>query len=152
MTRVKIQGDEAAIVSLPRFLDDDERAFIREHYGTMSVRQIARAMGRSKTTVANNIQKMGLTPADAKPVRQDPPAPPPPDVEGDVQDTRARLVELRGMLRRQLLEAEPHQFAALSREYRAVVADIAALERESGSGEDDALGRIVDEIGRKLSS
>ena len=58
-----------------------------------------------------------------------------------------RLVRLRGRLEGALGEAVPYRdFAALSREYRAVLADIAAL------AEPEKKGDAVDEIAQRRAA
>lgn len=132
---------------------DEERDFVREHYGRMSQAAMARELHRSTGLVSKLVREMGLAEGArrqggaARPVRAG------PEPEGGTALTRLR--KLRAIVWRNLLDCDPRQLAALSKEYRALDQDIADLERAEGGGDDgagDALDAIVGAIGRKLSS
>lgn len=129
---------------------DAEVEYVREHFGKMSQRDMARELGRSKTFVVKVIRDLGLTEPKA------PACPEGPAVsESADEDTLSRLKHLRRILWRNILECDPRNLAQLSREYRALTQEIDIIERadgEGGNADANALDALVDAIGRKLSS
>lgn len=129
---------------------DEEREYVREHYGRMSQAAMARELHRSTGLVSKLVKEMGLAEAPA-PTRSGEPAAPEP-VDGDAL---SRLRHLRRILWRNILDCDPRNLAQLSKEYRALTQDIADIERTDGGGENGeatALDALVGAIGRKLSS
>ena len=129
---------------------DEERAYIREHYGKMSQAAMARELGRSTGLVSKIVKELGLAEQREQP-RRDEPADPEPEDEG----TLARLKHLKRILWRSILECDSRNLAQLSKEYRALTQEIDAIERADGgegNAETNALDALVDAIGRKLSS
>lgn len=152
---------------------DEEVAYVREHYHDASIGELARGVGRPRSSVQSLLDRLGLKrgmPPPAEPPRprrgtrrahddraQREPTPHQQRVEardsGD--DAIDRLRQLRDLLQSMLAGADGRTAAALAREYRATIADIGELEKGAagdGAADDDALGRLVGEIGRKLSS
>lgn len=113
-------------------------AFIVEHYGTMSYREMAEACGVSKSTVFNHVKSLGLTESDGRDnlravVEQIEDAPP-----AENEQLR-RLYELRDMQYAALKEAGPRSLPPLSREYRETLRQIAELQSApDGLAEPDA--------------
>lgn len=62
-------------------------------------------------------------------------------------DRRAQLEELRDILRAQLEDAPPSAVAGIAREYRATLADLAALGGAGDAPREE--GSKVDELARK---
>lgn len=131
---------------------DDEREFVREHYGKMSQAAIARELGRSTGLVSKLVREMGLA-EQSEHVCPDEQAA--SDDEGDGEGTLPKLRRLSRILWRNILGCDPRNLAQLSKEYRSVLRDIDDIERADGGGgkaDADALDALVDAIGRKLSS
>ena len=129
---------------------DEEREFVREHYGKMSQAAMARELGRSTGLISKLVKEMGLA-EQKEPDRPEEPAAPEP---GD-EETLPRLKHLRRILWRNILECDPRNIAQLSKEYRALTQEIDIIERADGGGgssDANALDALVDAIGRKLSS
>lgn len=127
-----------------------ELDYIRSKYGIISVSQIARNLGRSRSIVSRIVSREGLS-AKAKEAATKGEAAPagsrdaPPDALG-------RLKELRDILRDSLQGATPKETAALAREYRATVE---AIERMEGDPTDDAaiaLDAVASSIARRMPS
>ena len=113
-------------------------AFIVEHFGTMSYREMAEACGVSKSTVFNHVKSLGLTESNGREnlravVEQIEDAPP-----AENEQLR-RLYELRDMQYAALKEAGPRSLPPLSREYRETLRQIAELQSApDGLAEPDA--------------
>lgn len=123
---------------------DMELEYIRAVYPQVGPTEIARKLGRSKSAVKARIKQMGLGGAQACNV--DPEPRPNEGSEGAGQDTLGRLLELRGILRRQLADAPPNAVAAICREYRATMAEIERLERTDAAEDDNPFAAIAASI------
>lgn len=128
-----------------------ELDYIRSKYGVISVSQIARNLGRSRSIVSRIVNREGLAKktddgAGASCPRVSTNA-------GDAPpDALGRLKELRDILRDSLRGATPKETAALAREYRATVE---AIERMEGDPTDDAaiaLDAVASSIARRMPS
>ena len=131
-----------------------ERRFVRDAYPGLSPAAIARKLHRSRSGVYALIERMKETGeiSDEKSVHasaETDPAAPPSDDDGR-QDTLGRLRWVRGLLQRQLCDAEPSQAARLAKEYRDTVEAIEKLESAEGGCDDGDLGSIVVSLSRKL--
>ncbi len=123
-----------------------EREYVRSKFPQMSISEIARNIGRSRTCVSGIVNKEGLR---EKCKRQ--------EVKNsiavnDPQDSLSRLKELRDMLRESLKEAGPKEMASLAREYRATVESV---ERMEGDPQDEAaiaLDAVAESIARRMPS
>ena len=113
----------------------DENAYIAEHYGKMTVREMAEHLGLSKSTVHRRIVGLGLTGGDVTiqvgEVREARHALKQLDRDAD---TMARLVEVRDMTREHIADAEGSTFARLVSEYRAILKDIHEMEEVEDAG------------------
>lgn len=131
-----------------------EREFIRNSYQALSSRTMAKKLGRSRTGVDNVIRQMEeageIVPrvATKTPAFQAPASPPADGPDGS-QDTLGRLRWARGIIERQLYEADATTAARLAKEYRDTVETIDRLERQKEGG-DDAIGGIAALIAQKL--
>lgn len=133
----------------------EEREFVKTWYPKLGPRVLAEKMGRSKSGVCNLIAKMkesGEIPSQGYTDR------PTSDVgtgsydEADGrQDTMGRLVRLRAILERTLLDADPPQVPRISSEYRAVVEEIARLENERGGDGADVLDQLAAAFARRAT-
>lgn len=130
-----------------------ERDFIKAVYPDMRSGAIAKKLGRSKSGVCNQINRMKAAgelrehkstdgPGNNKPLA--------PLDESEGQDTLGRLRRLRSKLEDQLEDAGPNQIARISAEYRAVVEEIARIENSEGGGEDDVIGKLAGAIAQKF--
>lgn len=129
---------------------DEEREYVREHYGKMSQAAMARELGRSVGLISKLVKEMGLAESKARAKPEGPAA-----VELADDDTLSRLKHLRRILWRNILDCEPRNLAQLSKEYRALSQEIDTIERANGGGgssDANALDALVDAIGKKLSS
>lgn len=99
--------------------------FIAAHRGEMSERELADALGVSKTTVHRAILRLGIAPdGSAKPARKAIPVADEP--------SKSQLVLLRELARVQrsmIRDATPANLPALSKEYRETLTEIEAIER-----------------------
>ena len=101
--------------------------FIKEHFGTMSYREMAEACGVSKSTVFNHVKALGLTEGSGREnlraaverIEESPPA---------ENEQLRRLYELRDMQYAALRDAGPRSLPPLSREYRETLRQIAELQ------------------------
>ncbi len=131
-----------------------EREFIRNSYPCLSSRTMAKKLGRSRTGVDKIIRQMiedgevVQRTATESPLATVPVSPPADSAEGH-QDTLGRLRWVRGIIERQLYDAEPTTAARLAKEYRDTVQEIDRLEREGGGGNDLA-GQFADLLAAKL--
>lgn len=122
-------------------MTDEELEYIRAVYPDLGPSEIARRLGRSLSAVKARIKQMGLTKEEGhsfKVLRV--------DKSKEPQDTYDRLVELRGILRRQLVDAPPSCIAALSKEYRAVLQDIDSFEKGDSQSQSNPLEQIAKAI------
>lgn len=129
---------------------DEEREYVREHYGKMSQAAMARELGRSTGLISKLVREMGLAEPKAPAAPEVPAAP-----EAGDEGTLPRLKHLRRILWRNILDCDSRNLAQLSKEYRALTQEIDAIERADGGGggsDANALDALVDAIGRKLSS
>lgn len=124
-------------------MTEEELEYIRAVYPEIGPSEIARRLGRSLSAVKARIKQMGLkkpekpfTVLKIEPKGKDP------------QGTYERLVELRGILQAQLVESPPNCIAALSKEYRAVLHDIDAFEKDGSEASDNPL----EQLARKLAN
>lgn len=133
-----------------------EREFVRNAYPALGPAAIAKKLGRSRSGVCKLIKEMKEAGAiqSTEATRDAPqaaaPAAPPADSADGAQDTLGRLRWVRGLLERQLYDAEPSQAARLAKEYRDTITAIDRLEN-TGEGENDAIGifakALADRIG-----
>ena len=133
---------------------EKERRFVRDAYPALSPAAIAKKLHRSRSGVYALIERMKesgeiVEEESVHASAETAPAAPPPDAEGR-QDTLGRLRWVRGLLERQLYDAEPSQAARLAKEYRDTVESIEKLESAEGGGCDDELGNIVALVARKF--
>lgn len=133
---------------------DAEREFIRNSYPCLSSRAMAKKLCRSRTGVDKIIRQMVEDGEIVQRVATVPPpgtvpASPPADSGDGRQDTLGRLRWVRGLLERQLYDAEPTAAARLAKEYRDTVQEIDRLEREGG-GDNDLAGQFADLLAAKL--
>lgn len=127
-----------------------ELDYIRSKYGVISVSQIARNLGRSRSIVSRIVSREGLSAKAKEAATKGEAAPAGP--RDDPPDALGRLKELRDILRDSLRGATPKETAALAREYRATVE---AIERMEGDPTDDAaiaLDAVASSIARRMSS
>lgn len=128
-----------------------ELDYIRSKYGIISVSQIARNLGRSRTIVSRIVNREGLR--DKAKDAAGGGGKTAPNRPGDAPlDALGRLKELRDILRDSLRGATPKETAALAREYRATVE---AIERMEGDPTDDAaiaLDAVASSIARRMPS
>ena len=153
MTRANIQNaDRERTVhgkAAPK-CTDEERGYVRDHYGRMSQAAMARELGRSPALISKLVKEMGLA-GQKQPAHPEEPAVPETGDEG----TLPRLKHLRRILWRNILDCDTRNLAQLSKEYRALTQEIDMIERADGGGgssDANALDALVDAIGRKLSS
>ncbi len=136
-------------------LTAQEIKFIQNAYPALGPAAIASKLGRSRSGVCYAIKRLkesgaveskeATNTATQKPV----PASPPADSGDGRQDTLGRLRWVRGLLERQLYDAEPTTAARLAKEYRDTIQEIDRLEREGG-GENDLAGQFADLLAAKL--
>lgn len=122
-------------------MTEEELEYIRAVYPKLGPSEIARRLGRSLSAVKSRIKQMGLkkseSPFAVVSVKQ----------KGESQSTYERLLELREILKDQLVDAPSNCIASLSKEYRAVLKDIEAFEQNDQSkGQEDPLERIAKAI------
>lgn len=125
-------------------LTGEEVEFIRQTYQQLGPTACARKLGRSKSVVKARAKEMGLTgrrPPRARVAAAADPRPDEPD--GARQDTLGRLREARDLLKREMLEVDPRNVAAIVKEYRACCMQVEELEAGAvgggGGGLADAL-------------
>lgn len=119
-----------------------EREYIRSKFPQLSVAQIAKNLGRSRSAVNKVVKTEALRSA---PVREE--CPEPAEKDGEPPDTVSRLKELRDLLRDALRVAQPRETAALAREYRATCEAIDRMEGDT----DDPKAIAIDEIGASIA-
>ena len=117
---------------------EDEINYIRAQLGAMTPAEIAEKLGRSKRGINNKIKELGI-----EPKQQEAQSAPP---QGGGDQTLEDLLELRALIRAQMLEAGPQALAKLSGEYRAV---LEAIDRRRPGGEEEGK---PDDIGQILLS
>ena len=116
----------------------DELSYIEATYSQLGAAEVARRLGRSRRGVENRVKQLGLEAPRARDRAAAPRAP--ARAGGDRHDA---LVELRDLLRANLVgdRVASKDIAKISAEYRAVLADIDALEDgDGGSGAVDVGG------------
>ena len=120
-------------------MTQEELDYIRDVYPELGPSAIARNLGRSLSAVKVHIKKMGLkSPASQiSVVRIEP--------NKQIKDYD-RLVELRDILHTRLTEATPSAIAAISKEYRAVLQDIEAIEAKKAESQENPLEQLAKKI------
>lgn len=130
-------------------MTDEEREFILVTSDQLSATAIAKKLGRSVPFVTKHMRELGLEVGAFGKRKQPAPVEPPQPLRlvppASEPDRLERLVELRGILHRQMLDAEPKSVAAISREYRATMDEIDRLQGGSGSGR-SALDELIASI------
>lgn len=133
----------------------EEREFVKTWYPKYGPRILAEKMGRSKSGVCSLIARMkvsgelaqeGCAPRAASDIGTDR-----YDEADGGQDTMGRLVRLRAILERTLLDAEPGQVARLSAEYRACIDEIDRLKKQDGGDGPDVLDQLAASIVRRAT-
>lgn len=121
-------------------MTEDELEYIRAVYPELGPSAIARNLGRSLSAVKARIKEMGLKKSDKQIsiVKLDPNA--------AIKD-HDRLIELRDILRQRLIEASPREIASISKEYRAVLQDIEALNAKK----EEEQGNPLEQLAKKLA-
>lgn len=130
---------------------DEEIEYIKLKYGVLSSAEIAEKLDRSQRGVNNKIKELGLSDARlASCARVKGASIEPPGIEECGR--LGALVELRDMIRAEVILAEGQTKAKLSQEYREILAEIDALENPvGGDQEDDEFGDILCTIGLRTS-
>lgn len=127
-----------------------EREVVKNAYPGLGPAAIAQKLGRSKSGVCKLIREMKQTGeiarADSTKRSTEATVPCTADGSPERQDTLGRLRRLRGLLERQLYDAQPSQVGRLSAEYRATLDAIDRLESSDGGEEDDVLDRLAGAI------
>lgn len=114
---------------------EDEIEYIQSMYPRVGPTEIARRLNRSVGGIKRQIKVLGLQPYKPMPEMEVKEAEPPTTLE--------RLIELRAVLRRQMLECPIHSLPGISREYRGVIADIERLEQETKPADANPLDQIA---------
>lgn len=124
-------------------MSDEELEYIRSVYPKLGPSAIARNLGRSLSAVKARIKEMGLKKPDAQisVVKF--------DRNTTIKDYD-RLVELRDILHQRLTEASPSAIAAISKEYRAVLKDIDALENGGSQQNENPLEQLAKKLANGL--
>lgn len=99
--------------------------FIANHRGEMSERELAEALGLSKTTVHRAILRLGIA-ADGS---RKPPQKALPVADEPMKSQLVLLRELARVQRSMIHDATPANMPALSKEYRETLSAIEAIER-----------------------
>ena len=99
--------------------------FIANHRGEMSERELANALGLSKTTVHRAILRLGVAPDGS----QKPPQKALPVADEPEKSQLVLLRELARVQRSMIRDATPANLPALSKEYRETLMAIEAIER-----------------------
>lgn len=138
--------------SKPFTKEEDE--YIKSVFPQMRTGAIATKLGRSVSGVRNRIATLGLREEAAMShararAREEEHASGPGD---DHQDTLAALRELRGVLRRALMDAEPRNIPSISAEYRETLDAIEHIENGGEGGEGGGLAELIGSLAGKLSS
>lgn len=125
---------------------EERDAYIAEHFGTMSYREMGEVLGCSRTSVYRRVKALGLTEeqgaaavrAAVERIEANPSAP--------ENDQLRRLYELRDQQHAMLRVAGPNSFSAISREYRETLRQIAELQagESATEGEPDVAGPMAD--------
>lgn len=131
-------------------LTDADRAFISENFAELGATECARRIGCSRRTVYNH------APLPAGAVPEPPPAPPSPPVpepepgsDGPWRpSTLDELRALRAALTAAVSKAPPSALPGISKELRAVMADIDKLE--GGRDDDNPLGALAEAIAASM--
>lgn len=120
--------------------------FIREHFGTMSYREMAEALGVSKSTIGNHVRALGLTEARARTQLRAAVERIEANEDPGGNDQLRRLYDLRDMQYAALQDAGPRSLPPLSREYRETLRQIAELQagESATEGEPDVAGPMAD--------
>lgn len=120
-----------------------DRAFILDNYPKMSKSSIARALGRSPSTVTNVLRESADGEAVSGSAGEPGTAPEP-------QTAVERLRELRGMLLQAMKLAQPREMAALAREYRATVESVERMEGACADEDADGLDALAESIAKRM--
>lgn len=136
-----------------RPMSEAELCYIREHYPSMTGTQIAEALGRSKSSVYRAIADLPTSSPSPRArfvlLDGDPgDGSVPPEREGR-EGRRRRLMELRGILRAAMDGASPSALAALSKEYRGVMAELEGMDG-AGAASSNPLADIAASLGRGM--
>lgn len=120
---------------------DKELEYIRAVYPRLGPTEISRRLGRSLSAVKARIKQMNLP-------KEIPIAEISPDdiTVTEPQDTYERLIELREILRREMVAAPSNCIAGMCKEYRAVMADIEKLENAGASQNENPLEQLAKAI------
>lgn len=128
---------------------DEKDAYIAEHYGRMTTREIAEAIGINQSNVSRRAKKLGLS-APRKPrrdLRERGPAriegPPAQLLDSPRDEWLKRMYELRDILLSELRDAEGSSVARIAKEYRELCVAI-RREEEAGPHGDDGSGGLAD--------
>lgn len=127
---------------------DEKDAYIAEHFGRMTTREIAEAIGINQSNVSRRAKKLGLT-APRKVGRRAGRAARPriDEPEAELLDSPrdewlARMREARDTLLAELREAKGSSAAKLAKEYREMC-DAIRREEEAGADGDDGSGGLA---------
>lgn len=115
---------------------DTEIEYIRAVYPELGPTEIARRLGRSLSAVKARIKQLGLVKEKRREIQR----------TTEPQDTRERLIELRDMLRTQLVDAPPNSIASICKEYRAVLKEIETIDAACESEDKNPLAIIAESI------
>lgn len=130
-------------------MSDSDREWIAAAWPEMSASKIAARIGFSKTAVVNYLKRSGLW-GERVEAGNFEPATLAPESEG--QDTLGRLRELRDSLKVALVDSDPKTMAAVAREYRACLDEIARREAEERGDAGDPIADLTSAIARKLGA
>lgn len=127
---------------------DEKDAYIAEHYGRMTTREIAEAIGINQSNVSRRAKKLGLS-APRRPRggrRERAPsrieAPPAQLLDSPRDEWLKRMREAREILLAELRAAEGSSVARIAREYREMC-DAIRREEEAGADGDGGSGDLA---------
>lgn len=127
---------------------DEKDAYIAEHYGRMTTREIAEAIGINQSNVSRRAKKLGLTAPKrkARKARADEPAriaePAAELLDSPRDEWLSRMREAREILLAELRAAEGSSVARIAREYREMC-DAIRREEEAGADGDGGSGGLA---------
>lgn len=134
-----------------RALSIEDEADLCDLWPKLGTKRCAEHFGCSQNTIKRAVTRLGLrdgprphTPRK-KPKTREAPAPEEEDI-----GRLPKLHKLEALLSQQLTEAPPGAVAALSKEYRAVLAEIE--QEEDGGDDDDPFELLAASIASKLHS
>lgn len=136
---------------------DERDAYIAEHIGDMTTREMAAALGVNQSTVVRRAQRLGLTPpkgsrgkAGRKPRPKTSSAPRAARtgesavlMDSPRDEWLKRMRNTRDVLRDALERAEDKDVARIAKEYRATCDAVRREEESDVDGKPDALSDIV---------